>query len=39
LISSKESDTFYVMSQEAANGYAIYGHVKANGLILSIGNY
>ena len=39
LIASKESDTFFVMSQDASNGYDIYGHIKANGLVLSIGHF
>lgn len=39
LIASKESETFFVMSQEASNGYEIYGHIKANGLIKNIGHH
>lgn len=39
LISSKDSDTFFVMSQEASNNFEIYGHIKANGLIQHIGHY
>ena len=39
LVSSKQSDTFFIMSQEASNGFDIYGHIKGNGYILSLGYY
>ena len=39
LISSKESDTFFVMSQEASDGFDILGMIKGNGYILSLGFY
>ena len=39
LISSKESDTFFVMSQQAEEAFDIYGHIKANGYIISLGYY
>ena len=35
LISSKESDTFFIMSQMADDLFDIYGYIKADGLILS----
>jgi len=35
LISSRESDTFFVMSQQAEDQFDIYGYVQANGLVLS----
>ena len=39
LVSSDESDTFFVMSQEASNGFDIYGQIKGNGYIKSLGFY
>ena len=39
LISSKRSDTFFVMSQDPSNGYDIMGQIKGNGYILSLGFY
>lgn len=35
LISSKESDTFFIMSQQPEDEFTIYGYIKANGLVLS----
>ena len=35
LISSLESDTFFVMSQQAEDQFDIYGYIQANGLVLS----
>jgi WD40 repeat protein len=39
VISSKESDTFFVMSQEASTGFDIFGQIKASGHVLSIDYY
>jgi len=39
LISSKESDIFFVMSQDASTGFDIFGQIRASGHILSIGFY
>lgn len=39
LISSCESEFIYVMSQEAKTEYDVFGKIKANGYILSIGYY
>lgn len=39
LISSKISDTIYVMSQEASTGFDILGQIKASGHVVSIGYY
>ena len=35
LISSKESDTFFIMSQQADDLFDIYGYIKADGYVLS----
>lgn len=39
LISSEQSDTFFVMSQQASDSFDIYGQIKGNGYIHSVGFY
>lgn len=39
IISSVESEDFYVMSQQASNQFDIYGQLRADGYIHSIGYY
>ena len=39
MISSVESEDFYIMSQQASNQFDIYGQLRADGHILSIGYF
>ena len=35
IISSKVSDTFFIMSQKPEENFDIYGYIKADGLVMS----